>query len=243
MGMNAIALAGLMLLSGGGSGDDHGGKVAWVRDPQFGLARAKLEGRPAMLFFSADFCGMCKQLGATAFSDDKVVAASQRLIPVYVNSTRKGEHQELRIRYKVQAYPAVLYVDPEGGLIREMDNRDAAGVVRDIDFVTAKVPPRATMWSISIAAAREAGKKARKPVAVVSVDPRADLAKLNAKLTKDLGDRKTKFFWVLEPGPESAVRVLDPANEETLVRIPFKEEDKPEALNKALDDAAKLLKK
>jgi thiol:disulfide interchange protein len=77
--MMALTLAGLLLA--GGPGDEHGGKVAWVRDPQFGLARAKVEGRPAMLFFAADFCGMCKQLGATAFSDDKVVAAAQRLVP------------------------------------------------------------------------------------------------------------------------------------------------------------------
>jgi hypothetical protein len=242
MGMKALTLAAAVLLSGG-SPDDHGGKVAWVRDAQFGLARAKLEGRPAMLFFAADFCGMCKQLGSSAFSDEKVVAAAQKIIPIYVNSTRKGDNQDLRTRYKVQAYPAVLYVDPDGVLIREMDNRDAAGIVRDIDLVTAKVSTKATIWSVSIAAAREAGKKARKPVAVVSVDPKADLAKLNARLTKDLGERKTKFFWVLEPGPESAIRVLDPASEETLVRIPLKDDDKPEALNKALDDAAKLLKK
>ena len=240
MGMKALALAGFLL---GGAGDEHGGKVAWVRDPQFGLARAKVEGRPAMLFFSADFCGMCKQLGATAFSDDKVVAAAQRLIPIYVNSTRKGEYQDLRTRYKIQAYPAVLYVDPDGNLLREMDNRDAAGILRDIDAVTAKVPPRPTLWTISLAVARDAGRKARKPVAVVVVDPKADLAKFSAKLAKDLGDRKARFFWVLEPGPEPMVKVFDPAAEEPVVRIPIKEDDKPETLNKALDEAARSLKK
>lgn len=34
---------------------EHGGKVDWVRDPEFGLAKAAHEGRAAMLFFTADW--------------------------------------------------------------------------------------------------------------------------------------------------------------------------------------------
>jgi len=34
---------------------DHAGKIDWVRDPDFGFAKAKLEGRAAMLFFTADW--------------------------------------------------------------------------------------------------------------------------------------------------------------------------------------------
>jgi len=34
---------------------DHSGKIDWVRDPDFGFAKAKLEGRAAMLFFTADW--------------------------------------------------------------------------------------------------------------------------------------------------------------------------------------------
>ena len=47
------ALAALMIA--GASGDDHGGKVVWVRDPYFALAKAKVEGRATMLFFTADW--------------------------------------------------------------------------------------------------------------------------------------------------------------------------------------------
>lgn len=50
-----LACAALLVASTGASADDHGGKVAWTRDPQFGLARAKLEGRAVMLFFTADW--------------------------------------------------------------------------------------------------------------------------------------------------------------------------------------------
>ena len=74
------------------------------------------------------------------------------------------------------------------------------------------------------------------------VDPKSDLAKVSAKLTKDLGDRKTKFLWVLESGKEApAVIVFDPKADEPLARIPVKESSK-DVLNKALDEAAKLMK-
>jgi hypothetical protein len=33
----------------------HGTKIDWVDDPEFGLAKAKLEGRAALLFFTADW--------------------------------------------------------------------------------------------------------------------------------------------------------------------------------------------
>ncbi len=33
--------------------EEHGGAIDWVRDPAVGLARAKLEGKLAMLYFSA----------------------------------------------------------------------------------------------------------------------------------------------------------------------------------------------
>jgi hypothetical protein len=87
-------------------------------------------------------------------------------------------------------------------------------------------------------------------------DPEFGLIK--AKLAKDLGDRKGKFLWVLELGkPETlkgygaeaapAVVVLDPKapdpSAEPVARIAVREKDKPDVLNKALDEAAKKLKK
>lgn len=252
--LTVLTLLASILDSGASSADDNGGKIAWLRDPQFALAKAKVEGRPVMLFFSAEFCGFCRQLGASALSDEKVVAASQRLIPVYVDCTKKGEQTELLNRYKVGGFPTILYLDPDGNLLREMETRDASAIVKDIDVVVSKVASRPTLWQPTLAGAKEAGKKGRKPVAVYLADPKADLLKMNARLTKDLGDRKAKFLWVLEHGQAamlkkydvelpSTVVVIDPRTDEVLAKIAVKEDDKPEALNKALDDAAKLLKK
>ena len=51
--MQTFILAALLL--SGTAFEEHGGKVPWVRDAQFGLAKARLEGRATMLFFTADW--------------------------------------------------------------------------------------------------------------------------------------------------------------------------------------------
>ena len=159
--MQALVLAALAALLSGPSAGERGGKVPWVRDAQFGLARARLEGRATMLFFAADFCGYCAKLGEEAFSDDRVVAASQWIVPVYVDCTKKGDNADLQARYNVKAMPAVIYTDADGAPLREMQNRDAPGIVKDIETVAGKVASRTTLWQPSVALAREAGAEHR----------------------------------------------------------------------------------
>ena len=48
-----LTLTAGLLLASLASSQEHGGKVDWVRDADFGLGRAKLEGRAAMLYFTA----------------------------------------------------------------------------------------------------------------------------------------------------------------------------------------------
>jgi len=170
-----------------------------------------------------------------------------------VDCTKKGDYAALLARYKVKGYPTVIYADADGNPLREMNSRDAADLIKDIDAAVGKVVPQPTIWQPSAAAAREIAKKSKKPVAIYYVDPKADLQKFNAKLMKDLGERKTKFFWVLEAGTEAlrkyelsaapAVVVIDPKTDEAVAKIPLKDDDKADVLNKALDEAAKQLKK
>ena len=44
-----------LLLAAAPARAEHGGKVDWVRDATVGLAKAKLESRVAMLYFTAEW--------------------------------------------------------------------------------------------------------------------------------------------------------------------------------------------
>ena len=53
MRLALLTLTGCVLAAGIASSQEHGGKVDWVRDTDFGLSKAKVEGRAAMLYFTA----------------------------------------------------------------------------------------------------------------------------------------------------------------------------------------------
>jgi hypothetical protein len=193
-------------------------------------------------------------LNAGAFSDDKVLAATPKLVPVMVDCSARGQNADLMKLYGVSGFPTVIYVDPDGKQIKEMDSREAGAIASEIGQVTARFPGRPSMWLPSVKTAVELGKKSKKPVALYLADPKADLVKANAKLMKDLGDRKTRFLWVLEPAREDSLKkysletapaivVLDPKTDEVLGTILCKDDAKAEDLQKALDEAAKKLKK
>lgn len=198
-------------------------------------------------------------MNAGAFSDDKVVSAAQLLVPILVDCSKKGSHDDLMQKYEVRGYPTILFVDARGETIRELDNREANAVKKQIETVAAKHRAvRAPFWQNSRKGALLSGRLARKPVAVYLAAARTDPGKLTPKLSKDLGDRAKKLLFTYEEGTEEAVKawgleaapaviVLDPGAEDPaaspVAKIPFKEDDKPEVLNKALDEALKSLRK
>ena len=49
------AVTALLLAGAAPARAEHGGKVDWVRDTPVGLAKAKLEGHVAMLYFTAEW--------------------------------------------------------------------------------------------------------------------------------------------------------------------------------------------
>ena len=94
-----------------------GGRVPWGQDLQQALRTARYERKPLVLFFTAEWCGYCKKLAAGALSDDKVVESFKGVLPVVVDCTAEGAHQDLKERYKVSGYPTLVFLDHEGKLV------------------------------------------------------------------------------------------------------------------------------
>jgi hypothetical protein len=51
----ALALAALFAVAAPEARADHKGKIPWVTDPTQGFAQARREGKPIMIFFTADW--------------------------------------------------------------------------------------------------------------------------------------------------------------------------------------------
>jgi thiol-disulfide isomerase/thioredoxin len=81
------------------------------------LRRAKAEGKPVMLDVVAAWCGPCKIMDKTTFSDATLVEWSKRtVIPARIDA-EKGEGRRIAERYQAYSFPTVLFLDADGNEI------------------------------------------------------------------------------------------------------------------------------
>ena len=85
--------------------------VDFVHDYNKGLAMAKEQGKPIMLVFEADWCGACKELKSTVFTDKSVGEVSKRLVNISVNVDQDSESPN---KYGVRYIPSIFFLDPSG---------------------------------------------------------------------------------------------------------------------------------
>ena len=79
-------------------------------------------------------------MSAGAFSDDKVVEASKKLLCIFVDCDWGKKNKDVSDKYAVRGYPTVIFMDPDGKEIDRLKQRDAASVTAQIDDIAKKHP-------------------------------------------------------------------------------------------------------
>jgi thiol:disulfide interchange protein DsbD len=116
--------------------DVSANKIQWVSDLNEGLRLAKENGKPAMLYFTADWCGPCVELKKHVFSDRKVAEASRRLVNIYVDVDRN--HTALA-EYRVRGIPAIFFLSPGGEIVgRYLGDRTPSSFVKQMNAVASQ---------------------------------------------------------------------------------------------------------
>lgn len=105
------------------------GENQWKTGWDEALKAASTRNTLVMADLYTDWCKWCKVLDAQTFGDARVQKELAQLVLVKINA-EKGEGVELRKRFKVRGFPAVIFVDAEG---QEVDR--VAGFVKPEPFL------------------------------------------------------------------------------------------------------------
>jgi thiol-disulfide isomerase/thioredoxin len=81
------------------------------------LAQAKSENRLIFVDAYATWCGPCKWMSANIFTNDSVADFYNRNFLCTQIDMEKGEGPNLAMQFQVSAYPTLLFVSPDGGLV------------------------------------------------------------------------------------------------------------------------------
>ncbi|MEK6236479.1 MAG: thioredoxin family protein, partial [Planctomycetales bacterium] len=98
--------------------------MAFVDGYAEGFRIAQEEGKPMLLFFTAEWCRYCHLMLEDAFVQEEVVSLSKRFVCVWVDADRETEVCET---FEVDGYPTVQFLSPRGTVLnRVVGKRGAA---------------------------------------------------------------------------------------------------------------------
>lgn len=119
----AVLLMALWLVIGPG--------VQWHAYSRDLLEKARVQQKPVIIDFYAEWCKPCVQLDKITFHDPEIVRQSEEnLVMVKIDLTRRGDpaHEKLLAEYEVKGVPTVVFLDRKG-----RERRD----LRLVDFLPA----------------------------------------------------------------------------------------------------------
>jgi len=86
-------------------------EIEWSTDVEGSLREAAASGKPAVLYFTASWCGYCRRMEKNTYTDAKVVETVNRnFVPVKIDSDR---NRSLLKELGVKGLPEILVVSPE----------------------------------------------------------------------------------------------------------------------------------
>ena len=115
--------------------------IQWSRDFDAARQTAAQMNRPMLLYFTADWCGPCKQMKRSVWPDQRVEAfVNNQTVPVYLDVDEPAV-EPIAARYTVRSIPTVLLTDSDGNILPLPSGNaasvsgvvDAAGVIELIE--------------------------------------------------------------------------------------------------------------
>ncbi len=87
------------------------GSLQFVEGYQRGFEQAEREGKPMLLFFTAEWCHFCHQMAEEAFSHPQVISLSERFVCILVDA---DVEPDVCHYFQVTGYPTIQFLSSRG---------------------------------------------------------------------------------------------------------------------------------
>jgi thiol:disulfide interchange protein len=94
------------------------GPISWNRDLNRAFDVAKAEGKLIVVDVYTDWCGWCKKMDTTIYSDSAIIALSRRHVFVKVNAEDRGQGQNFAREMRVSSYPTTIIFDAQAHVLQ-----------------------------------------------------------------------------------------------------------------------------
>jgi thiol:disulfide interchange protein len=101
--------------------------VPWRTDVAAAMDSARVAGKPALLYFTATWCGPCQDMKADTWSDAAVEAKLRAYVPVKIDI---DQNVELALQYNSEAVPTFVVLDKDGRTIKR-----TSGYMTPVEFI------------------------------------------------------------------------------------------------------------
>jgi thioredoxin-like negative regulator of GroEL len=89
--------------------------ILWYTTTVKAFDEAREGEKPVLTFLYTDWCGYCRQMDSTTFTDSSVIEElGDRVIWLRLNAETDEEGVRLARKFQVSGYPTLLLLDPEG---------------------------------------------------------------------------------------------------------------------------------
>lgn len=119
----AIVAIGLFMLTVFVAGTLFGEEMKWY-SYQEGMAKAKAENRYALVDFYTNWCGWCKRMDKTTYTDSTVIRlVKEGFVPIKVNAESQTSHEvngrtqterEIAMSLGIKSYPTTFLFNSDG---------------------------------------------------------------------------------------------------------------------------------
>jgi thiol:disulfide interchange protein len=94
--------------------------ISWQKDLDKALSLAKANHGKVVVDVYTDWCGWCKKMDQTIYTDPKVIALSNKHVFLKLNAEDGGQGQRFASRMDVDGYPTTIILDENGRSINSI---------------------------------------------------------------------------------------------------------------------------